>query len=135
MTVSVTAPTIARRRGRPRAPLPNDAAAQVASGALEGATDRDLAAMLGVSVSTLQANFQAILCKQRALRRMAIRKAQFEAALKGNPALLIWLGKQSEERGGLGQADEATISGPIDYTKLSEVQLRAIAGGEKSRGG
>lgn len=75
--------------------------AKVAELALAGASNRDIAAIIGCDESTVRSRFPAILTKQRALRRQRIREAQDKAALAGNPAMLIWLGKQE-----LGQVDK-----------------------------
>jgi DNA-binding CsgD family transcriptional regulator len=85
--------------GRPKKDISD---ATVAELAYDGASNRDIAAILGCDEATVRHRFSAILGKQRAERRMAIRKAQREAALGGNPAMLIWLGKQE-----LGQVDKS----------------------------
>ena len=43
--------------------------------------------------------------------------------------MLIWLGKQPESKGGLGQQDELTL-GKVDMSKLSDAELEAIASGK-----
>jgi hypothetical protein len=54
---------------------------------------------------------------------VSLRRAQFQAALNGNPALLIWLGKQL-----LGQRDtlitESTISVNEQSTYRTEVESK-----------
>lgn len=102
--------------------LPANAAAIVGQRAFTGAKDKDIAAELGVAVTTLKRHFGPILVKQRALRRMTLAGAQLKYALKGNPAMLIWLGKQAIEAGGLGQRDELAW-GKVDPTKMSDEEL------------
>lgn len=55
--------------------------------------DTEIADVLGCSVDTLTNRFSDELTKGRAVRKMGIRRAQIYHALKGNAALLIWLGK------------------------------------------
>jgi len=63
-------------------------------------------ANLLVGVGNAGARFGRILQKGRALRKCHLRLKQTEVALAGNPAMLIWLGKQElgqrniPERGG-----------------------------------
>lgn len=115
--------------GRPPFQWGPGAEAQVMAAAFQGSPDREIAAILGCSVATLQRKFSSELRKQRALRRLAWRSWQQAAAKKGNPAILIWMAKQSEEKGGLGQKDEVTL-GDIDMSKLSKEELQAIASGK-----
>ena len=103
---------------------------QVLAAAYQGSPDREIARILGCAESTLRARFSAELRKQRALRQLAIRSWQQAAAKKGNPALLIWLGKQPESKGGLGQRDEVTFGAGIDLDKLTDAELEAIASGK-----
>lgn len=118
-----------KKGGRPPFQWAPDAQAQVLAAAFQGSPDREIAAILGCAESTLRARFSAELRKQRALRRMAIRSWQQAAAKKGNPAMLIWLGKQPESKGGLGQQDEVSF-GRMDMSKLSDAELEAIASGK-----
>lgn len=53
----------------------------------------DMARVLDVSADTLERNFADVIERGRAEARASLRAAQFAAAMKGNPALLIWLGK------------------------------------------
>lgn len=64
-------------------------------------TTEEIAEFFGCSRDTLERRFAAELAKGRQVRKMSLRRAQFRAAFNGNPALLIWLGKQH-----LGQADK-----------------------------
>jgi hypothetical protein len=71
-----------------------------------GCTEEDMAAVLGVSVDTLQrrkrarAEFRGAIEKGRASLRNSLRRLQVKKALEGNTTMLIWLGKQY-----LGQRD------------------------------
>ena len=59
-----------------------------------GAPNVEIADFLGCSVNTLTRRFVKILTKNRAGRKVRLRRLQWTAAEAGNPALLIWLGKQ-----------------------------------------
>jgi len=119
-----------RKMGRPPFVFPPGAEANVSAAAYNGASDRVLAGLFGCSIDTVMRHFGQTIRKQRALRQLAISAAQQKYALKGNPALLIWLGKQPAEKGGLGQRDEVTLGGNIDMAKLTDEELEAIAAGK-----
>lgn len=80
---------------RPRKEIDDD---EVARMAFEGASNREIAAILGCDDKTIANRFSAILAKKRAERRVNLRRAQNAAAESGNAALLIWLGKQELEQ-------------------------------------
>jgi hypothetical protein len=67
----------------------------------------EIAAFFNVSQQTIDEmlrrdpTFKAIMDRGKALGRGKLRSFQFQAAAKGNPIMLIWLGKQL-----LGQRDE-----------------------------
>ena len=70
----------------------------------------DIAFVVGCSVDTLERRFRDEIEEGRANGRTRLRQKQLEVALSGNPAMLIWLGKQM-----LGQSDKQEISntGPV----------------------
>ena len=58
--------------------------------------------------------------------RGSLRAKQFELAMRGNPTMLVWLGKQE-----LGQSDRQQLSGHfepehVDLSRLSDEQLHEI---------
>ena len=63
-------------------------------------TDEEIAAGLGCSQDTLargrkrEPDLDAAILEGRANGRMSLRRAQYQKAMDGNPAMLIWLGKQ-----------------------------------------
>ena len=71
-----------------------------------GCTEEDMAAVLGISVDTIQRRkrtcpeFCGVIEKGRASLRNSLRRLQVKKALEGNTTMLIWLGKQL-----LGQSD------------------------------
>ena len=79
--------------------------------------EEEIAQFCGVSVDTLsrackreyRISFADYLAQKRGVGKIGLRRAQWQAAQKGNPALLIWLGKQY-----LGQKDKSLheMSGP-----------------------
>jgi hypothetical protein len=115
--------------GRPRFTWAPEAEGQVLAAAFAGASDRIIAGILGCAESTLRTRFSVELRKQRSLRQLAVLSWQQAAAKKGNPAMLIWIGKQPVEKGGLGQRDEVTLGGKPDWDAMSDAELEAIAKG------
>lgn len=109
---------------RPRAELPSDAESVVGKAAYNGMKNARIAALFDVSVNTIIRRFGAVLVKQRARRELAIRSAQLKFALRGNPALLIWLGKQE-----LGQREESFV-GNLDVSKLTREELVSLEAGK-----
>ena len=69
----------------------------------------DIAYVVGCSVDTLQRRFRDEIEEGRATGRTRLRQKQLEVAMQGNPAMLIWLGKQL-----LGQTDKQEISADIN---------------------
>jgi hypothetical protein len=66
-----------------------------------GMSSRRLAAYFEIDRKTMTDHYGDIIEKQRAIAEAELLKAQWKSALKGNPTLLVWLGKQL-----LGQADK-----------------------------
>jgi len=82
-----------------------------------------------VSVPTIQRRikaeygltFDAYYKKNSAFGRVSLRRAQFKAAHAGNPAMLIWLGKQN-----LGQRDQPAIEGADETAKPIPVKYEVF---------
>jgi hypothetical protein len=70
-----------------------------------GCSARDIAYVVGCSVDTLDRRFAAELDKGRAEGRTTLRRRQWKAAMDGNVAMLIFLGKSL-----LGQTDRADVT-------------------------
>lgn len=83
-----------------------------------GCKTTEIADHFGVSVDTIDRRFAEELTKGRANIRMSLRQWQLKAAEKGNPTMLIWLGKQM-----LGQEDRSIF----EVTKVSDEMLFAEA--------
>jgi hypothetical protein len=60
----------------------------------------EMAAVLGVDESTLTRRFAQVIKEGREQGKMSLKRKQYEVAMGGNTAMLIWLGKQI-----LGQRD------------------------------
>lgn len=63
-----------------------------------GCTDVEIAAWFSVNVRTIERKrkepaYKDIFDNARAVTHVSLRRAQLQAALKGNTSLLIWLGK------------------------------------------
>ena len=91
-------------------------AEQVEQMAMAGATNGMIADVFCVDEATIRRRFPEIVKKARALRRIELLKLQWQAAQKGNPALLIWLGKNE-----LGQLDAPAM--PVEEKKPTELRI------------
>lgn len=91
----------AKKLGRPRKPLDEKRAERLA---MDGCSNRDIAAMLGVDEKVIRNHLSATLHKKRALRRWGIHKDQDRLRKKLNATMLIWQGKQE-----LGQTDKQEL--------------------------
>jgi hypothetical protein len=67
-------------------------------------TVEEIAAVMKCSTKHIQRYYRHIVREGREIGKMSLRRFQNEAAKRGNPALLIWLGKQR-----LGQKDKQEI--------------------------
>ena len=88
-------------------------------------TDVEIAAVLGCSHATFERGkakdprIAEFMEEGKAAGRISLRRKQFEIAMKGNPTMLIWCGKQS-----LGQSDklnthnEHEILKPMEFADL-----------------
>jgi hypothetical protein len=72
--------------------------------ALSGCQNNTIATIMDIDGETLMRHFKELLTKKRCERKYKLRKLQDATAKKGNPALLIFLGKNE-----LGQADKQDI--------------------------
>jgi len=93
---------------RPKKVIDEELVAQLA---FDGASNREIAAIVGCDDKTIANRFSALAAKKRAERRVQLRKAQTSAALAGNGTMLVWLGKQE-----LDQRDRIVVQPPSDNT-------------------
>lgn len=57
-------------------------------------TMKEIGAVIGCSVDTLERRFAEIIEKGRENGKMSLKRKQYEIAMGGNVTMLIWLGKQ-----------------------------------------
>lgn len=100
--------------GRPRAEVD---LIRVYRMARRGFTNVEIATIEGITDDTLVANFSDLLRRARSKRDSALRAKQLEVAMRGNPQMLIWMGKQT-----LGQKDR------IDHTSNDESFVKVLHG-------
>lgn len=102
---------ILNKGGRPRKTIDELKIIELAA---KGYRMNEIATLCGVSRSTLNRRYEAACEKGRELMRGALRAKQMEVAMKGNPIMLIWLGKQE-----LQQTDKQDI----DVTRRTIVNM------------
>lgn len=81
-----------------------------------GATNQEIADVVGCDDQTIINRFSKILKRKRAERRIKLREAQWKKAMKGHPMLLIFLGKNMLE-----QSDRVTHRYDQEAPKLVRV--------------
>jgi len=69
-------------------------------------THEEIAAVVGCSTDTLVRRFADLIEQGRQQGKTSLRRKQFEVAMSGDRAMLIWLGKQF-----LGQTERQEITG------------------------
>jgi len=84
-------------------------------------TLKEIAAVVGCSIDTLERRFAVIIAKGRERGKTTLRRTQWQAAVKGNVVMLIWLGKQY-----LDQQDKTqlTLEKLTDEVLVAEAQRR-----------
>jgi len=75
----------------------------------------EMAAIVGVSVDTLERRYAEAMKRGRETAKSSLRRLQWKAAKKGNTSILIWLGKNY-----LGQREPSMIPQEAD-TKIVEL--------------
>ncbi len=110
--------------GRPKRVFTQEQIDEMTELALGGCQNNTIANIMDIPKETLVVNFGQLLTKKRCERKYSLRKKQDAAAEKGNPALLIFLGKNE-----LGQRDKQDIehSGEVGIAGL----LKALDGGTR----
>jgi hypothetical protein len=96
---------MAKKNGRPSKVL-TISEADVKKLAKIGCTQEEIGEILGVAHSQISRSFAQAYKSGLSACKMSLRRKQLAVARKGNPALLIWLGKQM-----LGQKDKQEITG------------------------
>ncbi len=101
--------------GRPKIPLDE---ALIERLAMIHCPNVEIAAAVNCSVDTLTDRCSELLAKGRSKGKASLRRIQWEAAMKGNVVMMIWLGKQL-----LGQSDKLETDNKISL----DVNLKAKA--------
>lgn len=94
--------------------------------ASKGRTMSEIAAYFDMTDDTLRKHYSDVIARGKSLMRGSLRSKQYEVAMRGNPQMLIWLGKQLLE-----QADKSEVIGEFRHeltnlTNLSDEQLRQV---------
>ena len=88
-----------------------------------GLTQDDCAAVLGISVDTIQRNHRDVYNLGLQKCKASLRRKQFEMALAGNVTMLVWLGKNL-----LGQSDKHELTGKDGAPLIPDVDREEIIG-------
>ena len=83
-----------------------------------GCSAREIADFYGCDESLISKSYSSFITKGKANLKKRLRKAQLDAALKGNSTMLVWLGKQM-----LDQTDRQEIE---HIRQIDEVDFNGI---------
>ena len=110
------------KKGRPLLEIDSEQVEELAS---IFCTMKEIAAVVGCSVDTLEGRFSDIIAKGRERGKMTLRRQQWIQANKGNVVMLIWLGKQY-----LDQQDKTqlVLEKLPDEVLVAEANRRLISG-------
>ena len=88
-----------------------------------GLTREEIAAFCNCSVSTLDhtENYRSAIKEGHTCRNASLRKKQYEVAMHGNIAMLIWLGKQY-----LGQTEKVEQFGEVTVKEAVDAGKRFV---------
>ena len=95
--------------------------------AMVGCSNEEIGLILGCSADTLANNYSEAIKEGKAKRNYNLRKLQYEAAKRGNVAMMIWLGKQwlgQKERPELEDAADPLRELLAEYRKRYEILAR-----------
>ena len=103
-----------KKTGRPKREFTEAQIRKMKQLALAGCQNNTIATIMDIPIETLTRRFGKLLTKKRCERKLKLRKQQHAAADKGNPALLIFLGKNY-----LDQADK--VEEKLHVTGIAEL--------------
>ena len=86
-------------------------------------TQADCAAVMGISVDTIQRRYLEVYERGVQKACASLRKKQFELAIAGNVTMLIWLGKNL-----LGQKDKTELTGKDGAPLVPDLDREEIIG-------
>lgn len=107
-------------------PLKKIEAEQVHKLAAMFCTDEEIAHFFDCSQHTIRRRFRDELHRGRSVGKMSLKRKQYDQAMNGNTAMLIWLGKQylgQREKVDQTIRDETPGRKPIE--KLTDDELKA----------
>jgi hypothetical protein len=95
-------------------------------------TDSDLARFFRCSVRTIERrkcvpDFLEAMERGRAKAKVALRRAQWKAAMEGDVRMLIFLGKQYLGQTEKGMREPSGFGGPMDFDRVRDQTRRKIA--------
>ncbi len=76
----------------------------------------EISRIVGVSVRTLHRSYGTVIKRGLETAKTSLKRKQFEVAMKGNPTMLIWLGKII-----LGQKDKIETEGKSELTIIRKI--------------
>ena len=85
-------------------------------------TYEEMGSIVGCSRETIKRRYDHIVHENRAHGTMGLRRAQFRCALKGNPAMLIYLGKVL-----LKQRPDEESGGEVINVIINDRQVHSIS--------
>ena len=92
-----------------------------------GLNNTEIADFFNCSESVIRQRFNESITKGRAELKRKLRKAQLDFALKGNPTLLIWLGKQYlGQREPKDEIDIRISDLPTNIDELSDEEVEKL---------
>lgn len=90
-------------------------------------TMEEIASVCSCSVDTLERRFAEIIKVGKDKGKTSLRRHQWEAAQKGNPALLIWLGKQLLGQKDISRIELADVNDEV-FQQEAERRLKLVSG-------
>ena len=107
-----------KMRGRPKLNIDIEKVKELAE---IQCTQEEIAAILGLSRDTLYRNkeFCDIYEKKKAEGKQKLRQMQWDAAKKGNPTMLIWLGKQHLDQRDISHSE---VTQQVDMTVHEQIR-------------
>ncbi len=110
-----------KKNGRPERKFTKEQIAEMEKYALAGCQNTTIANLMDIPKETLSRRFGTLLTKRRCERKYILRVAQNKLAGDGNPAMLIFLGKneleqadKQEHEHNIGEKTLRTVLGIID---------------------
>jgi len=119
MTLTKNGKTVGR-------PLKNIDPKQVEMLASLGCSVEEIASVVDSSTTSLWKRFGTIISRGHNNQKMSLRKFQFDAAKRGNPALLIWLGKQYLKQRDSPVEVNQTVKGAMVHLNVDNVESDTV---------